>query len=390
MNIVYHHRTQGTGAEGVHIGHVIKGLRDIGHSVTSVSPNNEDPTKTGGNNPYEKKQNLKARALHFLSRNLPQALFEVMEILYNFAAASKLNATAKQTKVDFLYERNAFFLFAGARFAKRHKIPFIVEVNEIVGKLRVRDQYFIKLAKRIETEVFTQADAIVVVSTYLKEQIAESGVPKEKIHVIPNAADNDLFDPEKYSTEKRINYNVTSDDVVLGFIGWFVAWHNFDLLVQALAELNKTRTVYLMLVGDGVLKEQISAKARSLNCEDKLIFTGAIKHAEIPAYVQAMDICIIPGSNAYRSPIKLFEYMAMGKPTVAPALEPIEFVTTNKCNAVHFIPDNAESLVSAIKTLADSDSLREEIGSRARDTIQKNHLWIHNSQKVIDIFENCK
>jgi glycosyltransferase involved in cell wall biosynthesis len=390
MNIVYHHRTQGTGAEGVHIGHVIKGLRDIGHSVVTVSPNNEDPTKTGGDNPYEKKQSLKARLFHFLSRSLPQVLFEVLEILYNFTANSKLNTAAKKGKIDFLYERNAFFLFAGARFSKRHNIPFIVEVNEIVGEHRVRDQFFVKLAKRIETSVFEQADAIIVVSTFLKQKIAQIGVPEDKIHVIPNAADNALFNPDKYSKEKRSLYKIDDNDIVLGFIGWFVAWHNFDLLIQALSELNKTRTVHLMLVGDGVLKEQIAAKARSLDCEDKLIFTGAIKHAEIPAFVQAMDICIIPGSNAYRSPIKLFEYMAMGKPTVAPALEPIEYVTKHKSNAMHFTPDDPQSLVNAIKILAESDTLRAEIGSKARNTIQTHHLWIHNSQKVIDIFENCK
>jgi putative intracellular protease/amidase len=58
MDILYHHRTQGTGAEGVHIAYIIKGFRDLGFDVHVVSPNGADPVKTAGSNPYTKKAGL--------------------------------------------------------------------------------------------------------------------------------------------------------------------------------------------------------------------------------------------------------------------------------------------------------------------------------------------
>jgi putative intracellular protease/amidase len=61
MDILYHHRTQGTGAEGVHIAYIIKGFRDLGFDVHVVSPNGADPVKTAGSNPYTKKGGFKSR-----------------------------------------------------------------------------------------------------------------------------------------------------------------------------------------------------------------------------------------------------------------------------------------------------------------------------------------
>ena len=70
MDILYHHRTQGTGAEGVHIAYIIKGFRDLGFDVHVVSPNDADPVKTAGSNPYTKKGGFKSKLLTTLSRSL--------------------------------------------------------------------------------------------------------------------------------------------------------------------------------------------------------------------------------------------------------------------------------------------------------------------------------
>jgi hypothetical protein len=70
MDILYQHRTQGTGAEGVHIAYIIKGFRDLGFDVNVVSPNGADPVKTAGSNPYTKKGGFKSNLLTALIRSL--------------------------------------------------------------------------------------------------------------------------------------------------------------------------------------------------------------------------------------------------------------------------------------------------------------------------------
>ena len=224
MNILYHHRTQGTGAEGVHISRIIKGLHGLGHKVSVVCPSGDDPLKTAGNNPFTKKKDgFKKKVLSFISRHLPQFLFECLEMAYNFSAYPRVKNAVEAKSVDLIYERYAFFMTAGAQIAKEKNIPFIVEVNEIAGPKRVRKQVFVKKAKAAERFIFMQADAIIVVSSFLKQEIVGLGINAEKIFVIPNGADDELFDPKKYDRKKRRDqYALEDNDIVLGFIAFSI------------------------------------------------------------------------------------------------------------------------------------------------------------------------
>lgn len=390
MKILYHHRTQGIGAEGVHIAYIIKGLHELGHEVQLIAPNNVDPLQTAGNSPYAEKSGMKQKFLGALSRRLPQILFEVLEVFYNFSARTHLLRAVQTKSIDLIYERNAFFLYAGAKIAKQFNIPLIIEVNEIAGEERVRKQFFVYIAKKIEQFVFQQADAIVVVSTFLKQKIASLGIDINKIHVIPNGVDEKLFMPEFRNSVLRHDYNIKPTTLVIGFVGWFVAWHKLDLLIHAFADVAKNSDVRLMLVGDGDLKNNLSDIAVQLNIRDKLIFTGAVKYQKIPEYISAMDICVIPGSNEYRSPIKLFEYMLMGKAVIAPRCEPIEMIVTDGDDALLFASENRAEMTKCFFRFIQNPQLRQASGEKARKKALENHLWIHNSEKVIDIYRDIK
>ena len=385
MNILYHHRTQGTGGEGVHIGQIVRCLRDLGNKVHVISPTDADPSLTL--NATLPAPTTLSTFLGFLSRVLPQLLFVAMELAYNITAKRKIRQNIEG--VDLIYERFAFFLSSGIRVAKHHKVPFIVEVNELAGEERVRKQVMVSYAKTIEREVFDGADAVICVSNFLKRQIAEMGVDPDKIHVIPNAADADLFDPARCELPVRSQLRIEDDRVVVGFIGWFVSWHNFDLLIDAIGRV-KDNAITLLLVGEGELKKDIQALAEQHHCLDNVVFAGSVPHEEIPEYIDAMDICVIPGSNEYRSPIKLFEYMCMGKPVVAPRVEPIEQVTENGTNVQLFEPGDVADFTRALTELADDKQRRERIGNAARALILDKHRWSHNAKAIIDIYNSIK
>jgi len=386
MNILYHHRTQGTGAEGVHIAYIIKGFRELGYIVRVVSPADTEPLKTAGKNPYREKEGFKSRSLDWLSRNLPQFLFELLELGYNAAAYLKLRKVLKNQPIQFMYERYAFFNFAGAYLAGRFRIPLAVEVNEIAGHKRIRQQCFIALAQAIEKYIFDRAAAIFVVSDFLKEEIEKLGVPVEKIFVIPNAVDPNHFSPRVFNNEIKKKFGISEETVVFGFTGWFVTWHNLELLVEVFSRVAKTHPqILLLLVGDGVLKENLKSLARAMNVADKIIFPGAISYQEIPQYIALMDICVIPGSNEYRSPIKLFEYMAMAKAVVAPRLKPIESIITDGEDGLLFQPDNADSLREAFNRLLCEPRQRKFIGINARTKIEDNHTWLNNAMRIVRI-----
>jgi glycosyltransferase involved in cell wall biosynthesis len=386
MDILYHHRTQGTGAEGVHIAYVIQGLRQHGHVVRVLGPVGREPSQTAGSNPFAEKKGLLPRLLGTVSRHAPQWAFESLEMGYNLAALTKLGLQLRR-RPNFIYERHAFFLGAGAVLARLTGTPYLVEVNEVAGHARVRGQFFVQPAKHIERFVFDSADAIIVVSDFLKENIVALGVPADKVFVVPNGVDEALFDPAVARQPARNKFGCDDDTVVVGFVGWFVPWHNLELLIDAFADVAQGRNAKLVLVGDGDLRAELQSQAARRGVGTQLVLPGAVRYEDIPAHVNAMDICVIPGSNSYRSPIKLFEYMAMEKAVVAPDFQPIRRIVDHDQDGLIFAPDDRGQLRRCLERLLDDAELRARLGANARRKILAQHLWRHNAEKVLQIHQ---
>ena len=121
-----------------------------------------------------------------------------------------------------------------------------------------------------------------------------------------------------------------------------------------------------MLVGDGPLRASLEEQAASLGIRDRLIFTGAVAHADMPRYLAAMDICVVPHSNAYRSPIKLFEYMARGRAVVAPRTEPIALIVRHLANGLLFDPESPEEMRTQLATLSSDPALQATASANKR------------------------
>jgi glycosyltransferase involved in cell wall biosynthesis len=204
-----------------------------------VSPGGHEPSETAGANPFAEHGGLKRRIMTRLSRLSPQVIFEGMELAYNLAAYRKLrpqltlpHGTEGTSPVDLIYERQAFFLGAGAYLAQWTQTPYFVEVNELAGEKRVRGQVLVSLAKRIERFVFQRADQIIVVSDLLKQKIAESGVDEKKIQVMPNGVDPEIFTPTVDGDGVRREFGIEPSSIVIGFVGWLVPWHSLEMLIE--------------------------------------------------------------------------------------------------------------------------------------------------------------
>ncbi len=191
----------------------------------------------------------------------------------------------KKQKIDFIYERYAFYCRAGVKAAKDRRIPVVLEVNEISGIKRVRGQVLQNLAKKIEIRNFSDATLVVVVSKFLKEQIVGLGIPQAKIAVIPNGVNLAYFTPTKALGK--------GEKVVLGFVGGFVSWHNFPLMFDTFQDLvSKKATLELILVNGIQRPNGEMGKERSLT--GKVISAGTFPHSQIPQIINPMDICLIP------------------------------------------------------------------------------------------------
>lgn len=381
MNILFHFRTQGTGAEGVHIAGMANAFRRLGHRVVFSSPSGIDPTQSAGQNPFRQgRKGLLAQ----LAAHAPGVFFELLELAYNVFAGFRLGASLGSEKFDLIYERHAFFLCITALLAQRRGIPLIVEVNELAGDERVRaDPWLLPLARLADRITFRRARLIAVVSPHLQRRIEAMGIRKEKIVVVPNGVDESALETRADGASIRQRYQCESA-VVIGFAGWFVPWHRLDALVAQFAVLaTGDSQLRLLLVGDGPLRTSLETLAASLGIRDQVIFTGPVPHAEMPDYLAAMDICVVPHSNAYRSPIKLFEYMAVGRAIVAPRTEPIGLILRDGENGLLFERENDAELQTRLRALTCDAAFRSLLGKRAREDVEKKHTWTQNAQDLL-------
>ena len=381
MNILFHFRTQGTGAEGVHIAGMADGFRKLGHQVVFTSPSGIDPTQSAGENPFRpKRRGFLAR----LAAHLPGFLFELLEIGYNVFAGRRIGALLRRERFDLIYERHAFFLCITALLAQRRRIPLVVEVNELAGDERVRaSPWLLPLARLADRITFQRARLITVVSPHLQRRIEALGIPKERILVLPNGVDEQTLQAEANGAAIRQRFLCNADSVVIGFAGWFVPWHRLDALIAQFAALAAGNAeLRLMLVGDGPLREALETQAATLGIRDRLLLPGSVPHTEMPHYLAAMDICVIPHSNAYRSPIKLFEYMARGRAIVAAHTEPIALILHDGENGLLFESENDDALKEQLSTLIVDSGLRKKLGAQAKSDVGRN-TWVANARELL-------
>lgn len=388
MRVLYHHRTQGRGVEAVHILGMCRGLRECGYQVEICGPPGVEVTEAstpgvGGKSRWG-----------WIARNLPQTLFELLEIGYNLAAVPRLVRRVRELRPDFLYERYALYNAAGVLAARLTGTPLVLEINETVDVDRERQGKRLTmsgLARWFERRIFRGAAGIVAVSGYLRAQAVARGVAPERVQVTPNAVDPAWFDPARFSGRKIREKLGWTGATVVGFAGSFARWHRIDLLIRAFAHLAPEHPeLRLLLIGDGLYRPATEELVRELGIPDRVLFTGRVSHTEIPSYLGALDIGVMPASNVFGSPMKVFEYMAMGRPTLAPRLGPLEEAIRDGEHGYLFEPNSEAALTGCLRALVSDPDRMRRMGEAARAKVLGEHQWVHNARTTLSLLPHLQ
>lgn len=374
MKILYHHRIASKDGQYVHVEELTNALSHIGHEIIFVGPKIVENNKFGS----------KGGIVHYLKRFMPKALYEIFEFAYSFVAYFKLKQAVVQHKPDFIYERYNLYMPAGIWIKKRFNLKIFLEVNAPIYD--ERDKYdgiaLHSLARWTERYVWKNADIILPVTKVLAERILNENVLQEKIHIIPNGVDKKKF--SQISTTDVAKKKLNLDGLlVLGFTGFMRDWHGLDKVVELLV-VDDSIKKHLLFVGDGPARKSIEEKARSLGVTDMLTITGIVDRENIIDYVSAFDVALQPDVVSYASPLKLFEYMALGRAIIAPDTENIREILTNKSNALLFNNKNHDDFLNKIKELCMDNELRERLGKAARSTIsERRYYWENNAKYIV-------
>ncbi len=381
MRILYHHRTASKDGQAVHIEELTAALRKLGHDLIVVGPKATASRSFG----------TEGRVVPSLKRYLPRVLYELMEFSYAVVAYHRLRSAYLRHRPDVLYERSSLFMPAGVWLKRRYGIPMLLEVNAplFLERGEIEGLALGRLARWSEELTWRGADHVLPVTEVLAEHVRRTGVPDERIAVIPNAIDPQRFpdDIDRADAKRRLGL---ADKLVLGFTGFMREWHGLDHVIDLLAELDEGNPLHLLLVGDGPARGGLESRAHRLGVSHKLTVTGVVERAAIADRVAAFDVALQPAVRPYASPLKLFEYMALACAIIAPNTPNIREVLTDGANAVLFDPDRPVSLKEALDRVCEDAQLRDRIGTAAKRTIiEAGHTWEQNARRVEALMRRC-
>lgn len=354
--------------------------REKGIAFAAYAPEAVDPAEEQGN--------LRAR----LRQKLAQwYLRDFKTLLQQWRAMRKELAILRRERPDIVLTRFDDTTLSILWACRKESIPAVLEINAPI-KDNLADDYrqlpcFHRLysnqhALRLADGAFTVSEEI---STSLRHEVPA----KKPVWTIPNGVDVHRFDPRISGMELRSTLKIPAEAVVLGFVGSFAPWHGLDALADAFERLRQEGLpLHLLLVGQANARWQaLVDRLRAPGMREHVAMAGFVKPADIPPYLAAMDIAVLPNAARYCSPLKLFEYMAMAKPTVAAATQPVAATLADGVEGLLFEPGNQDEFIAKLRELASNRPLREALGRAARARMQTEFTWRHNAERVFDLLQ---
>ena len=238
------------------------------------------------------------------------------------------------------------------------------------------------LADRTDAWVWRGADRALPVTGVLAEQLIAKGVATTRISVVPNGIGPEFLTPPPATKAAQSALGIDAN-VVLGFVGFMRPWHGLDRVIDFIADAGPTAGLHLLLIGDGPVRDDLVRQATARGVAGQVTFTGLVDRANIIAHIAAFDIALQPDVVSYASPLKLFEYMALGRAIIAPNTANIREVITDGENAVLFEPGQNDTFQHALSRLCHDSELRQRLGQAARDTIvDRGFTWARNAARI--------
>ena len=261
----------------------------------------------------------------------------------------------------------------GYVISRLRRVSFVFEVRDLwpaapiaVGALRNR--ILIGLAKWLERFLYESASRVIVLSPDARDILIRQGVAEEKLRLIPNCADLDLFKPDIESSFR--GENDLKDRFVCLYTGAMGMANGLDIIMRTAHLLRENGEVIFVLVGEGREKARLIAMKDRLQLEN-VLFPEPNPRSEIPGIVSAADLCLLVFKPLKifetTSPNKLFDYLAAGKPVLTNLGGWIKELLDGSGAGVSVRPDDALEMAAQISWLKDNGDVLRQMGINARD-----------------------
>jgi glycosyltransferase involved in cell wall biosynthesis len=368
----------------VHVREIIAGLRKLGHEVGLIACSWDRFEKA------DRFYNLH-KSLGF--RRQPHFISSILLFIYLIKVLPRY---------DILYARDyhtvLIALIPRIIFNKR----LVFEINGIAHeewKLKgdsILNLVISTLIRKAEGLAVRYSDRIVSVTPQIASYLVRQFYcPEDKVEVISNGVNTRIFHPiqdEASLLEWRRKFGIEREEKVVAFVGNLAPWQGVEYLVQLAPLLISTiENIKFMVIGNGILRKGLEAEVKRLGVSRYFLFTGMVHYKQIPLYINIADIGVAPFISKRNrktgvSPLKVFEYMACGKPVVASRIEGMEFVEAEGAGLL-VEPEDLISLETVLFELLKDPQKREGMGQRGLQIVQDRFSWDSAALRIEKLLE---
>lgn len=312
---------------------------------------------------------------------------------YTKAYLKAIKWVARKEKAQIIHSHSSYL--NGIRANKAARILGIPSVYEVRGLWQDTATVNVdtnpmhwkyRFVDYMDRKAMLGADRVVTISRQLRDELIQKGVPENRLFIVPNGVDTQIFRPRKKHS-KIVEHYKLGKKVVFGFIGSIRRIEGLSLFLENLSKIiGKTKNICFMMVGDGDEVENLKKITRENNLQEYVIFTGQVDHSKILDYYSAIDIALYPRIDAKVNhkvtPLKILEAMAMEKVVVASDVGGLKELIDDDNNGLLFQVDDGDHLVKRCMDLIENPSLLNTIGKKARAWAVRERDW----RKVIKLY----
>jgi glycosyltransferase involved in cell wall biosynthesis len=252
--------------------------------------------------------------------------------------------------------------------------------NDLIRPGSARDLIFRLATWSSRYFVLYHADRILFVSqghAKTSDQRIVYDKRKECCSILPNGVDTRLFYPRTDREDVRSELHLPVNGSVIGFVGGLDSAHHYkglNILLDALAT-PYLRGVYLLVVGDGNLRQQYQQQAYALGLGERVLFHGAVAQEALPRLYSLCDVIAMPSRAPESFGLVALESLACGVPVVASDGPGVRCLVQSGDNGLLVEPGNVRALAAALQQILDDEPLRRAMGQRGRAKVEAGYSW---------------
>ncbi len=333
------------------MGDIASDLKQRGHDVTVI-------TTIPHYNPPTEEQAWKPKAV--FGRLLQKTSFQGIDVFHSFMARKGRGAFSRlvsylmfhilsllvglrlSTKPDIILAPSPPLTIALCEWllAMRYRAPFVYIVQEVFPDILIdmgviRSRLLIKLLLKLEAFIYSRAGRVVTITDQMRQRLLKKDVPSSKVVTIPNFVDTDELQPSSKRNAFSLQHQI-QDPFVASYAGNIGPTQSLEDFIEAAGLLQQDASIRFLILGDGILRDELIAKVDQLGLENVLILPYQ-PYALMPLIYAASDLSLVPQSTevgATSMPSKVYRIMACARPVLAygdPATELMKLVQEVDC-----------------------------------------------------------